>query len=225
MAVRRNPRPRRRTPTEQRLVVLLRRSPEPLDTATLARRLKLHPNGVRLQLQRLEGRGLVARGHSRDGVGRPRDLWRIAPRAIAEADRPHTGWAIARSLARTIPPTASRLREVERAGAQMGVELAGELGPGAGHDPARALSHALEALGFEPERLEDGDTLRYRLMTCPYAEAVRENPPVVCTLHRGVIRGVLDAVAPEMRLTGFEPHDPDEAGCLVEVSRGGGRAG
>ena len=198
--------------------MVLRRSTKPLDTASIARRLKLHPNGVRLRLRRLEGRGLVERTIAREGVGRPRDLWQIAPRAIAEADRPHTGWAMARSLARAIPPTAPRLREVEEAGAEMGAELAEQVGASESDDPFQALSHALEALGFEPRRA-GGEPVRYELMTCPYAEAVRENPAVVCTLHKGIIRGVLDSVAPAVRLTRFEPHDPDEAGCLVEVTR------
>lgn len=204
--------------TEERLIKMLRRSKKPLDTATIARGLRLHPNGVRLRLRRLEGRGLVEREIAREGVGRPRDLWQIAPRAIAEADRPHTGWAIARSLARAIPPTAPRLREVEKAGAQMGAELVEQIGVSETDDPLQALSHSLEALGFEPSQA-DGEPEHFRLMTCPYAEAVRENPAVVCTLHKGIIRGVLDSVAPSMRLTRFEPRDPDEAGCLVEVTQ------
>jgi predicted ArsR family transcriptional regulator len=207
----------RKTRTEERIVVLLRRSPGALDTATIARRLRLHPNGVRLQLQRLEGSGLVQREQAREGVGRPRDLWRLAPRAIAEADLPHTGWAMARSLARAIPATPERLREVEAAGVQMGHELAGELDAVADPDPREALDHALGALGFEPRRADDGDRSSFVLRTCPYAEAVRENPAVVCTLHKGVVRGVLERMAPGTELTGFVPKDPDEAGCLVEI--------
>ncbi|MFN8160856.1 MAG: hypothetical protein U0R52_07425 [Solirubrobacterales bacterium] len=209
----------RRTPTTQRLIDLLRRSREPLDTATIAACLSMHPNGVRLQLRRLEGRGLVERQSSREGIGRPRDLWLLSPSAIAEANRPHTGWAMARSLARAIPPTAARLHEVEEAGEQMGAELAVQLGPLASAEPREALSVALEALGFDPERTESGEVVRYRLMTCPYAEAVRENPKVVCTLHKGVIKGLLASVSPSMELSAFEPRDPDEAGCLVEISR------
>ncbi len=217
MGSRRTPQQTRKAPTEERVVTLLRDAPDALDTATIADRLDMHPNGVRLQLHRLEGRGLVARELSREGIGRPRELWRVAPRAIAEAARPHTGWAVARSLARAIPATPTRLREVENAGAEMGVELAGQLTHLTGDAPLEKLDHALEALGFNPERTDDGDFVRYRLMTCPYAEAVRENPAVVCTMHKGVIRGVLSEIAPTARLTGFEPLDPDTAGCPVTV--------
>ena len=208
----------RRAGTEQRIVDLLRSSAEALDTADVATRLGLHPNGVRLHLQRLETNGLVEHELVREGIGRPRDSWRVSPRAIAEADMPHTGWAMARSLARAIPATPARLKEVEAAGVEMGEELVERLGPSLASEPAAALDQALEALGFDPERTDNGEQIRYRLMTCPYAEAVRENPAVVCRLHRGVIQGVLASVAPGAALTGFEPKDPDLAGCVVEVA-------
>ncbi len=205
-------------PTETRLVALLRTAGAPLDTASIAAGVGLHPNGVRLQLQRMERRGLVGSEPARGAVGRPRTLWRLLPRAIAEADLPHTGWAMARSLARAIPATPARLKEVERAGEQMGAELAQDLGAATGADKRDAVGQALAALGFDPERHDDGSISRYRLRTCPYAEAVRENPAVVCTLHRGVVRGVLDRIAPTAELTGFEPRPPDVAGCIVEIT-------
>ena len=205
-------------PTEARLIDLLRASDEPLDTATIAGRLGLHPNGVRTQLQRLARGGLVESRAAQGDVGRPRTLWRITPRAIAEADLPHTGWAMARSLARAIPATPERLREVEEAGVDLGLELAADLGAasrGAGSD---SIDHALAALGFAPRRLDDGAVTRFELRTCPYAEAVRENPAVVCTLHRGIVRGVLQAVGSDAELTGFTPRPPDVAGCIVEIT-------
>ena len=217
----RAPKRPRRSPsaeTEQRIIGLLREGDAPLDTATIAARLNRHPNGTRVQLNRLLGRGLVERDHAREGIGRPRELWRLAPRAIAEADRPHTGWAVARSLARAIPATPARLREVEDAGAELGSELVAQVTQLAGDAPLDKLDHALEALGFDPERSDDGAVVHYRLMTCPYAEAVRENPAVVCTLHKGIIRGVLADVAPGARLSAFEPQNPDTAGCPLAIT-------
>jgi len=211
-------------PTEARLVALIRAAAAPLDTATIAERLGLHPNGVRVQLQRLAHRGVLVHEEARGEVGRPRALWRLTPRAIAEADLPHTGWAMARSLARAIPATPPRLREVEDAGAEMGRELADDLGPATDGDTRQALGNALEALGFAPQHTDDGDLARFRLMTCPYADTVRENPTVVCTLHRGIVQGVLDSIAPDAQLTGFEPRDPDIAGCIVEITLHEGEA-
>ncbi len=57
----------------------------------------------------------------------------------------------------------------------------------------------------------------YRLGSCPYREAVRENQPMVRTLCRGLTRGVLDELEPSALLPKFVPEDPDRAGCLIEV--------
>jgi len=56
------------------------------------------------------------------------------------------------------------------------------------------------------------------LCNCPYRDAVRENPELICALHRGLTRGLLDVLEPEAELAGFVPHDPDEAGCLIELA-------
>ena len=80
---------------------------------------------------------------------------------------------------------------------------------------------ALAALGFQPRReVDDTGALTYRLCNCPYRDAVRESQDVVCTLHRGMTRGLLDAMAPDTKLAAFVPRDPDVAGCLIEL-RGG----
>jgi DNA-binding transcriptional ArsR family regulator len=58
---------------------------------------------------------------------------------------------------------------------------------------------------------------RWLALSTPAREAVRANQPVVCALHRGLTRGLLDELQPSARLTRFVPEDPGEAGCLIEV--------
>jgi hypothetical protein len=48
-------------------------------------------------------------------------------------------------------------------------------------------------------------------------EALRENQPAICALHKGLTRGLLDVLAPQARLSSFVSQDPDEAGCLIEL--------
>jgi hypothetical protein len=60
--------------------------------------------------------------------------------------------------------------------------------------------------------------LSCRLRSCPYRDSVRANQEVVCTLHRGLTLGLLDVLAPGARLERFVPHDPDRAGCEIELS-------
>jgi predicted ArsR family transcriptional regulator len=207
-------------PTRARLFALLRDLRRPAGTEELAERLALHPNGVRLHLERLRKAGLVRRERTRQGRGRPRDMWLIAPDARPNGEPP-TGYAdLGRWLARAIAASRTSLRAVEATGRQIGRDL----GPKAAPEPASAeesMHAVLVSLGFQPRReIDSAGGLTYRLCNCPYRDAVRENQAAVCTLHRGVTRGLLDAIAPDTELAGFIPRDPDAAGCLIEL-RGG----
>jgi len=76
----------------------------------------------------------------------------------------------------------------------------------------------LVAMGFQPRRRLDLDgRLTYCLDNCPYRDAVRENQPVTCALHRGLTRGLLASISPDTELTAFVPRDPVTAGCLIEL--------
>ena len=86
----------------------------------------------------------------------------------------------------------------------------------------QAMAATLTALGFQPRTKHGGGgQLTYCLGNCPYRDAVKENQQVVCTLHRGMTRGLLDELMPGARLAGFVPRDPDKAGCLIELDRVG----
>lgn len=201
-------------PTRARLFAVLGELRRPTSTDELAERLGLHPNGVRVHLDRLRDRGLVARDRTRRGRGRPRDMWTVAPDAQPGGDPPTAYADLGRWLARTIPPSKTRLRAVENTGREIGRDLA----PEGGGSVEEKMHATLISLGFQPEReLDPEGQLTYRLRNCPYRDAVRENQPVVCTLHRGITRGLLDTIAPETKLAGFVPRDPDTAGCLIEL--------
>ncbi len=201
-------------PTRARLFALLSRTGRPAGTLELAERLDLHPNGVRAHLERLERAGLVRRGRERRERGRPRDSWAVAPGARPGGERPAGYVELGRWLARAIGDGPGRLREVERSGRQIGRELA----PRDARDGRSALETTMSALGFEPHaRSASAGRVTHCLGNCPYREAARENQAVVCALHRGITRGLLDVLLPEARLSGFVPGDPDRAGCLIEL--------
>lgn len=188
----------------------------PAGTDEVAAHFGLHPNGVRRHLERLLEGGFVTRTRVRQSKGRPRDSWAVSPEAQPGGIQPRAYADLARWLVRTIPASPTRLRELERTGREIGRELA----PPASGDPAADLRDAFAALGFEPslERGEGGFTCC--LGNCPYRDSVRESPEIVCTLHRGITAGLLAELDPRAKLTGFEPHDPDRAGCLVVVDGG-----
>jgi predicted ArsR family transcriptional regulator len=187
----------------------------PAATDELAAELGLHPSGVRVHLERLRAAGLVSRERAPQPRGRPRNRWSVASDALPGAEPPDAYRQLARWLARSTPPRPARLREIERSGRELGRELARGR---SGSPPEDTMGRTLTALGFAPQRRREGASrVAFRLGNCPYREAVHENQEVVCTLHRGLTRGLLDVLEPTARLTAFVAEDPDQAGCLIEV--------
>lgn len=202
-------------PTRARLFARLAGTSEPIGTGQLAGELRLHPTGVRVHLERLRDAGLVERERVAQPRGRPRDVWSIATDARPGGEPPDAYAQLARWLARSIPARPARLREVRQAGRELGRELL-PTPPGSAQE---AMGQALTGLGFAPQREHPGpERVVFRLGNCPYRRAVNENQPVVCELHRGLTRGLLDRIDPAARLTSFVPQDPDRAGCLIEVA-------
>jgi predicted ArsR family transcriptional regulator len=206
-------------PTRARLFSLLRELRQAATTEELAGELDMHVNGVRRHLERMHEGGLLERRQSRYGRGRPRDEWSIAPGASPDGTPPRGYADVARWLARAIPAGPERLRQVERTGREVGRDLA----DGPADDLATTLRQTFSALGFQPEieEAEAGGTMTAKLRNCPYRDSARESPEVICRLHRGLTVGLLETLDPEARVVGFEPHDPDRAGCMVEIARKG----
>jgi predicted ArsR family transcriptional regulator len=202
-------------PTRARLFAALSELRRPASTEELATLLDLHPNGVRLHLERLSATGLVARERSRHGRGRPRDMWAIAADAQPGGDPPSAYADLGRWLARTIQPRKTTLRAVEASGREIGRDLSPT---GDGVAPEAKMHTALASLGFQPQReVDPAGSLTYRLCNCPYRDAAQENREVVCTLHRGITRGLLDEISPATKLAAFVALDPYTAGCRIEL--------
>jgi predicted ArsR family transcriptional regulator len=202
-------------PTRAQLFALLAELRRPASTEELAERVGLHRNGVRMHLERLHEAGLVGRERERLARGRPRDAWTISPDAQPGGDPPTAYADLARWLVRSLAAGSTRVRDVEAAGRDIGRELAPA---DAGLTGEERMHAVLVALGFQPAREPSGgDRLTYRLRNCPYREAVHERQPLVCGLHRGMTRGLLDTIDPKTKLVGFVPQDPDVAGCLIEL--------
>lgn len=204
-------------PTRARLFALLDELKRPAETVELAERLQLHPNGVRIHLERLEQAGLVERARIRQRRGRPPDAWKIAADARPGGKAPQGYQELGRWLARVLRGGRHGLRGIEETGREIGREIAPEGGEAAS-SPAAAFEASLIALGFQPTMEPgEGDEVTFCLRNCPYRDAVRENQPAICALHKGITRGLLDSAAPEAKLSAFVPHDPDEAGCEIEL--------
>lgn len=202
-------------PTRARLFEALAELSRPAGTEELASALGLHPNGVRLHLERLVEAGLVVRRRDRRPRGRPRDMWLTSPEALPAGRPPNTYAHLGQWLARATPPEQDSLIHVETTGEEIGREMASR----AAEKGEAGLYATLAAQGFQPRReAHVPGRLTYRLCNCPYREVARENATVVCALHRGITRGLLAELDSASTLSAFVPGEPNHAGCLVELS-------
>jgi predicted ArsR family transcriptional regulator len=220
-------------PTRARVFALLNALGRPAATEQLAAELGLHPNGVRLHLERLLQEGLVERRRERRGRGRPRDAWMISPRAQPGGDPPTAYAALSRWLIQALARKGANIDDMEETGRLIGRGLAsardasattipGATAPAtAGGSDADHLFDTLSVLGFQPELLPSRRGRHdYQLCNCPYRQAVHERQPLVCALHHGLTQGLIEALDPESRVVLFEPGDPDLAGCLIGIATG-----
>lgn len=175
--------------TRQRVLDALTLSPAPLDSQAIATSLALHVTTVRFHLDQLEDAHLVRRQPETGGRrGRPRMLYTPAASERAEGSREQLIGILAGALA-SHDNDDGQSRSL-KAGKQWANELAlKQPEPPNGRDLDR-LVHVLDELGFDP-RTKGDDVIQ--LHACPFRDAARIHPQVVCSVHRGLIEQVLDA--------------------------------
>nr|WP_314840775.1 helix-turn-helix domain-containing protein [uncultured Microbacterium sp.] len=136
----------------------------------------LHANTVREHLQRLvEGGYVVQASEHRTTRGRPRTLYSAAT-GTGDASSP-----IARNKAKAAAERGDLLRRVLPASASA-------LGRDATYQLDALIEH-LEESGFEP--VIDDVQLTVDLSPCPHAAGRPEDRPMLCTVHLGLMQGVL----------------------------------
>ncbi|WEK60936.1 MAG: ArsR family transcriptional regulator [Candidatus Microbacterium colombiense] len=136
----------------------------------------LHPNTVREHLQRLiEGGYVIQATEHRTTRGRPRTLYSAATGA------PDASSPIARNKAKAAAERGDLLRRVLPASASV-------LGRDATYQLDALIEH-LEESGFEP--VVDDEQLTVDLSPCPHAAGRAEDRPMLCTVHLGLMQGVL----------------------------------
>jgi len=193
----------------RRLVLdALTRSPVALDAQALSTALGLHVTTVRFHLDHLEEAHLIR--HEPDplgGRGRPRMLYSALEHA--EDSREQLIDVLAGALAAR-ENDDGQARSID-AGRQWANALAAD-----DHAPevGSSLLNVLDELGFDPR--PTGNNV-IRLEACPFRQAARSHPEVVCSVHRGLIERVLETddamTADSARLLPFV--EPDL--CLIEL--------
>jgi predicted ArsR family transcriptional regulator len=193
--------------TRFRLYRHLRLMDRGVSVREMSRRLSLHPNTLRPHLRRLEEAGLVAHQVSKTaGVGRPQTLYRaVEPPGDESRDF--------RLLAEMLCGMVRTRREVDRAtdlAREWGGYLVAQGGPKPGvRLPARLnlarLQEAMAQAGFDPRFRRTGTGVEVTLRDCPFRELTEDHRDLVCSLHRGLVEGMLAGLKPPLGLREFKP--------------------
>ncbi|MGH2681911.1 MAG: helix-turn-helix transcriptional regulator [Actinomycetota bacterium] len=193
--------------TRFRLYRYLRLTGRQVSVRELSRRLSLHPNTLRPHLRRLEEAGLVTHQVRKTvGVGRPQMLYE-AQESTGDGGRDY------RFLAEMLCGMVRSPREIARAkelAQEWGAYFVSQGGPKPGvRLPARRnlalLRDAMARAGFDPRFRRQGDAVEVTLRACPFRDLADDYRDLVCTLHRGLVEGMLAGLQPQITLREFKP--------------------
>lgn len=204
-----------------RVLALLREAGRPLGIAEVGERLGVHPNSARFHLDALHEAGLIdSELERRPGPGRPRSLYAARPgrpgsprryQLLSEMlvgfleDEVDDAGAVAERAGRAWSrQLAQRPEQTERP------EDAGEI--------LDAVVAGLDRVGFASGVVDDEAGLRLEVRRCPFLEVARGHEQVVCSLHLGLMRGLLEGMDAPLGVSELEPLvEPDL--CLAHLSR------
>ena len=181
--------------TRFRLYRYLGLSGRPVSVRELSTRLSLHPNTLRSHLRRLE-----------EAEGRDYRL-----------------------LAEILAGLLTGKRSLERAETltmEWGQYLVTQGGPKPGTRlPARrnlgVLQEAMARAGFDPRfHRRGGQTVEVSLRDCPFRDLAEDHRELACSIHRGLLAGMLRGLKRPLRLQEFSPF-VERSVCRV-IARGSG---
>jgi predicted ArsR family transcriptional regulator len=204
--------------TRYRLYRYLRLSGRAVPVRELATRLGLHANTIRPHLRRLVEAGLVAsetrRGPS--AVGRPQTVYTALPLG----DREGRDYRLLADILANLTTGAKARAGAETLAREWGDYLATRHAPPPGaRRPGPNLAGLREALadaGFDPRFRRHGNrSVDIALRNCPFRDLLDEHRDLVCTIHRGLLEGMLEGSRPRLRLRSFEPLADRGSVCRV----------
>jgi len=191
-----------------RVLNALQDATEPLAVTDVATYIGLHPNTARFHLDALVENGMAERAtEARELPGRPRTLYTAVAGTARAGRRSYRLLAevLTTYLAAHNPRPAAAGRE---AGKAWGRFFAERPKPSQQVDAAAAtgqLLRTLEEIGFEPEAVTVGQERQVLLHQCPFREAAGEHTEVVCSVHLGLMQGLLAELDAPFQASRLDP--------------------
>jgi predicted ArsR family transcriptional regulator len=205
-----------------RVLDLLRAAGRPLGVQEVAEQAGLHPNTARFHLDALVDASLVTREpQPRETPGRPSMTYQVTGRNGPAGRRRYRLLAemLTSMIAGVMPQPGEAAAE---AGREWGRYLTEQPPPYQRLDAGQAvekLTMALEEIGFAPEAAAEGGGYRLRLHQCTFREVAEHHQDVVCALHLGLMRGVLEQIRAPVTADRLEPF-AEPSVCVAELSAG-----
>ena len=200
-------------PTRARVLELLQDAGVPMTAPELAERMGLHANTARFHLDALTTDGLASRAsEERRTPGRPKVIYAAASAAPDVSHRSYRLLAeiLTSYMSDQLPDPARSAEEAGEAwGRHLSAPATGEVGSEA--SALRAMTEAMDRVGFESHTVEEADEVRVEVSHCPFLEVAEHHNDVVCSVHLGLMRGVLGQYSAPLHADRLEP--------LVEPSR------
>jgi predicted ArsR family transcriptional regulator len=208
-------------PTRARVLALLQDAGEPMTAAAAAARMGLHVNTARFHLDALTADGLVVREREeRSTPGRPKMMYAAASSAPGVAGRSYRLLAeiLTSYLADRLPDPAA---SAEEAGHAWGRFLTEPARPFAAPDAEQALDALVDGLGrlgFESHVVDERGSLRLEVSHCPFLEVAEGHNDVVCSVHLGLMKGMLEQMGAPVRAEDLEPL-VEPSLCIARLAR------
>jgi len=190
----------------------------PMTVTDISVQVGLHPNTVRFHLGVLTKQGLISHhSEERDIRGRPHILY------SANAARVHSGRRNYRLLAQVLVTFASEAmmrkgrKTLMSAGTAWGRRLANQRVGFSVETPLQQLVYSLTELGFEPELATPSTSPKILMHQCPFLEAAEQSWTTVCTVHLGLMRGLICGYKMPMVIERLDPF-VEPSLCVVALS-------
>lgn len=207
--------------SRSRVLAALQDSNGPLGVDDVAKVVRLHPNTARFHLDGLVEAGLVRRDvEAADRPGRPRALYVALPGSATAGQRSYRLLAeiLTSHMAAETPRPAQAAR---RAGEVWGRYLVQRPPPYKqidADDATRQLVDTLDEIGFSPEAATTDGQHQILLHHCPFREAAEQHREVVCSVHLGLMQGLLAELGAPVKARRLDPFVEPNL-CVTQLSR------
>jgi predicted ArsR family transcriptional regulator len=201
--------------SRERVLAVLRAGETPLGVAAVTAATGLSANAVRFHLQNLMGSGAVRAAVDPDHAGPGRPMIEYAANPLEGANPASAYRLLAGLLA-----TALHRSAAPDAASDAGRHWARSLPPAGWSevsyaDPIDAVSTLFANSGFDPRPGSDRQTLE--LHSCPFLDLAVEQPDVVCGIHLGLVKGLLEEIGAS-RDVQLVPVLDGSGPCLVRLT-------